>query len=82
MKPVYALFETEYGSDEEQFSGLFSSMELAQKAHDAFNNMYSIHDPCYESYRIREYRVDEQVEFLKSQGINIKKKNKIMVDTV
>ena len=69
MKPVYALFETEYGADEEVFSGLYSSMELAQKAHDAFNNMYSIHDPCYESCRIREYRVDEQ-------------KGKIMVDTV
>jgi hypothetical protein len=76
MKPIYALFETEYGAEEEQFSGLFSSYELAEKAHEAFNNMYSVHDPVYESFRIREYRVDEQVEFLKSQGVNIKKKAK------
>jgi hypothetical protein len=76
MKPVYALFETEYGADEEQFSGLFSSHKLAEKAHEAFNAMYSVHDPVYESFSIREYRVDEQVEFLKSQGVNIRKKAK------
>jgi hypothetical protein len=82
MKPVYALFETPYGEDEEQFSGLFSSYELAEKAHEAFNNLYSVHDPAFEDFDIREVRVDEQVEFLKSQGINIRKKSKITVDMV
>lgn len=63
---VYLLYETDEGSGEVHMSGVFSTRELAEMAHNKFEDMYPPHWP--QEWRIEEYVIDSQIVKLKELG--------------
>jgi hypothetical protein len=63
LQTVYLLREEEEGTGEIFVTGVFSTKELAEKAHDEFEMMSTQHWPTF--WEITELVVDEQITRLK-----------------
>jgi hypothetical protein len=60
---VYILYETDEGDSESRMSGVFSTRELAEYAHNEFENLYPPHWP--QDWHIEEVVIDSQIAKLK-----------------
>ena len=60
---VFLLFEQDEGTGEFHMSGVFSSRELAEHAHEEFENMYPPHWP--QDWYIEAHIIDVQIAKLK-----------------
>jgi hypothetical protein len=63
LQRVYLLREEDEGTGEIFVTGVFSTKELAEKAHDEFEMMFTQHWPTF--WEITELVVDEQIVRLK-----------------
>lgn len=63
---VYMLYETDEGTGDVHMSGVFSTRELAEYAHEEFENLYPPHWP--QEWYIKEHVIDGQIAKLKELG--------------
>jgi hypothetical protein len=70
IQRVYLLREEDAGSGEIHTVGIFSSEELARKAHEAYDDVYTSHAPTF--WEVKEHVLDYHVYKLKEDfGIEI-----------
>ena len=66
---VYMLYETDEGTGDVHMSGVFSTRELAEHAHDEFENLYPPHWP--QEWYIEEHVIDRQIAKLKELDCSV-----------
>jgi len=66
---VYMLYETDEGTGDVHMSGVLSTRELAEHAHDEFENLYPPHWP--QEWYIEEHVIDGQIAKLKELDCSV-----------